>query len=234
MIWPDALGFADAATVRRCTGWEWWRWPALVVRATDAAGLVTGVQLIALQADGSAAKHWDGSGKKLKLSFGTISGAAVCLPGDDRALLLAEGPETALSCWWATGITTWCNLGSIARAPLADVPPDRPIVVCADDDPRNAPANKALRDAIRGWRNEGRRVAMAKPHALTQRDKSDFNDVLRAEGREVVRTRILAAIDDRPAERVLLSLAEARQKAAELINAAIDNLLATPCKAAAV
>ena len=112
--WPDALGFADAATVQRCTGWKWWRWPALLVRATDARGTVTGIQLVALQADGSAAKHWDHDGK-LKLSFGTLAGAAVRLPGDDRALLLAEGPETALSCWWATGITTWCNLGSIAR-----------------------------------------------------------------------------------------------------------------------
>src|SRR5581483_880620 len=144
------------------------------------------------------------------------------------------GPETALSCWWATGITTWCNLGSIARAPLADVSIDRLIVVCADDEPRNAPANKGLRDAIRRWRRDGRRVVLAKPHALTQRDKSDFNDVLRAEGREAVRDRILAAIEDRPAERVLLSLAEAQKKVAELINAAIDELLATRRRAAAV
>ena len=35
------------------------------------------------------------------------------LTGNDDALLLAEGPETSLSCWYATGITTWCNLGSI-------------------------------------------------------------------------------------------------------------------------
>jgi hypothetical protein len=91
--WPDALGFADAATVRRCTGWgQWWRWPALVVRATDTAGTVTGVQLIALQADGSATKHWEHDGK-LKLSFGRLGGAAVRLPGNDDALLLAEGPR---------------------------------------------------------------------------------------------------------------------------------------------
>ena len=109
------------------------------------------------------------------------------LPGDDRALLLAEGPETALSCWHATGITTWSNLGAIARAPLDAVPLDRLIVVCADDDPRNAPANKALRDAIRDWRRQGRRVVLVKPHALTKRDKSDFNDALKADGRDAVR-----------------------------------------------
>ena len=147
------------------------------------------------------------------------------LPGDDRALLLAEGPETAASCWWATGITTWCNLGSIARAPLASVPLNRLIVVCADDDARNAQSNKALRDAIRGWRREGRRVVMVKPNALTKRDKSDFNDTLRAEGREAVRDRIMAAIEDQPAERDLPSVTEARQRAEELIEAAIDDLL---------
>jgi hypothetical protein len=97
--WPNALGFADAATVRRCTGWRWWRWATLVVRATDAAGAVTGAQLIAIEDDGSAARHWAHDGK-LKLSHGTLSGSAVRLAGDDRALLLAEGPETALSCWW--------------------------------------------------------------------------------------------------------------------------------------
>ena len=222
--WPDALGFSDAATVQRCTGWKWWRWPALLVRATDAAGAVTGMQLIALKTDGSAAKHWEHDGK-LKLSFGTLGGAAVRLPGDDRALLLAEGPETALSCWWATGITTWCNLGSIARAPLASVPLNRLIVVCADDDARDAQSNKALRDAIRGWRREGRRVVQVKPNALTKRDKSDFNDTLRAEGREAVRDRIMAAIKDQPAERDLPSVTEARQRAEELIEAAIDDLL---------
>lgn len=232
MTWPAALAFADAATVRRCTDWGWWQWSALVVRATNAAGLVTGVQLIALQADGGAAPHWEHKGK-LKLSLGTLSGSVVRLPGDDRALLLAEGPETALSCWWATGITTWCNLGSIAKAPLVDVAIDRLVVVCADDDPRNAPANKALRDAIWRWCREGRRVAVVKPHALTQRDKSDFNDTLRTDGREAVRDRIMAAIEDRPAARVLPSVAEAQQKTAELINAAIDELLAKPSRAAA-
>jgi putative DNA primase/helicase len=229
--WPDALGFADAATVGRCTGWRWWRWPALVMRATDATGVVTGVQLVALQPDGSAAKHWEHDGK-LKLSFGTLRGTAVRLPGDDRALLLAEGPETGLSCWWATGIETWANLGSIARAPLADVALGRLIVVCADDDPRNAPANKALRDAIRGWRREGRRIVLVKPHALTQRDKSDFNDTLRAEGREAVRNRIMAAIDEHPAPDSPLSVAEARKQAAKLIDDAIDELLDKPGKPA--
>jgi putative DNA primase/helicase len=223
-IWPDALGFADAATVRRCTGWQRWRWPALLVRATDAKGTVTGVQLIAVQTDGKAAKHWEHNGK-LKLSFGTLAGSAVRLPGDDRALLLAEGPETALSCWHATGIETLANLGSIAKAPLDGVPLDRLIVVCADDDARNAQSNKGLRDAIRGWRRDGRPVAIVKPHALTRRDKSDFNDALRAEGRDAVRARILDAVEGRPAARDLPPLAAAQQQAAEMINAAINRLL---------
>src|SRR6185369_9574139 len=140
-------------------------------------------------------------------------------------LLLAEGPETGLSCWYSTGITTWCNLGSIARAPLDSVPLDRLIVVCADDDPRNAQSNKALRDAIREWRRQGRRIVLTKPHALTQRDKSDFNDLLRAEGRDAVRASIMAAIDGGPAAEILTGVAEARQRAADMIGDVIDELL---------
>ena len=37
---------------------------------------------------------------------------------------------------------------------------------------------------------------MVKPNRLTQRDKSDFNDTLRAEGRGAVRDRVMAAIED--------------------------------------
>ncbi len=222
--WPGTLGFADAATVRQRTGWSRWRWPVLLVKATDAAGAVTGLQCIALQPDGAAAKHWDGSGRKLKQSFGALAGFAARLPGDDRALLLAEGPETALSCWHATGIETWANLGSITKAPLDSVPIDRLIVVCADDDARNAPSNKPLRDALKRWRGEGRRVVVVKPNATTRGDKSDFNDTLRAEGPEAVRERI-EPDQEEPAARVLPHINDARQIADEMIGAAINEML---------
>ena len=197
---------------------------AAVVRATDAAGAVTGVQLVALQADGSAAKHWEHDGK-LKLSFGTLGGAAVRLPGDDRALLLAEGPETALSCWYATGITTWCNLGSIARAPLDSVPLDRLIVVCADDDARNAQANKALRDAIRGWRRQGRRVVHGEAAPADEARQIGFQRHAAGRGARGG-ARPHHGRDRGPARpRGPAGRRRGQERAAEMIDAAIDDLL---------
>ena len=184
--------------------------PALVVRATDAAGIVTGVQLIALKDDGSAAKHWEHDGK-LKLSFGTLSGCRRA-PARRRPRIAARRRDRKPLC--RAGTQPALRRGAIsARSPgrrSTRVPLDRLIVVCADDDPRNAQSNKALRDAIRDWRRQGRRVALVKPHRLTKRDKSDFNDTLRAEGREAVRARIMAAIDAGPAAEILPGVAEAR------------------------
>jgi hypothetical protein len=167
-----------------------------------------------------------GQYRKLKLSLGRLTGAAARLPGDAAApLLLTEGFETAASCWYATGHETWAQLGSIAKAQLNGIPVSRQVIVCADDDARNAAGNKALKDAIRGWRREGRRVMLVKPWRLTRGDKTDFNDTLREEGREAVRQRIRAAVEpmSMPA---LPKVKKARQDAARAIGEAMRELLA--------
>jgi len=110
--------------VKRCRPeWAaWWRWDGLVVAATDAAGKVTGIQIIALKPDGTAVRRHADDGKaasKLKLSLGKLAGSAVrlrpvpqwwtdhnggpTLEVADGPLLLGEGFETAASCWGATG-----------------------------------------------------------------------------------------------------------------------------------
>ena len=188
---PSVLRLVAAREVKRIIpAWaRWWRWPALMFAATDAGGTVTGVQLVALQLDGQAVLRDEGG--KLKLSYGRLAGAAVRWPGvgDDGPLLLVDGGETAASVWHATGFETWANLGSISKAPLDKVPSSRPIIVCSDDDPRNAPANRTRNQAIRRWRAEGRPVLLVKPWRLSRGDKSDFNDLLLSEGFEAVRAR---------------------------------------------
>ena len=196
--WPLSVVRLVAAqeVMRIIPAWAcWWRWPALIFAATDAGGTVTGVQLVALQPDGQAALRDEGG--KLKLSYGRLAGAAVRWPGvgDDGPLLLVEGGETAASVWHATGFETWANLGSISKAPLDDVPLWRVIIICADDDPRNAPANRPRDQAIRRWRAEGRRVLLIKPWRLSRGDKSDFNDLLLSEGVEAVRACVMAALE---------------------------------------
>jgi putative DNA primase/helicase len=226
---PSVVRLVAAHEVKRIIpAWAcWWRWPALIFAATDAGGTVTGVQLVALQPDGQAVLRDEGG--KLKLSYGRLAGAAVRWPGvgDDGPLLLVEGGETAASLWHATGLETWANLGSISKAPLDGVPLSRVIIICADDDARNAPANRPLNQAIRRWRSEGRRVLLVKPWRLSRRDKSDFNDLLLIGGIEAVRARVLDAL-----EAVRASTAPghqpleiARERCVTAINSAIDELL---------
>ena len=229
-VWPPStVRLVSAHDVRKIipTWAWWWRWPALVFAATDAGGTVTGLQLVALQPDGKAVLRDEGG--KLKLSYGRLAGAAVRWPGvgDGGPLLLVEGGETAASVWHATGFETWTNLGSISKAPLDDVPLSRVIIVCADDDPRNAPANRTRNQAIRRWRAEGRRVLLIKPWRLSRGDKSDFNDLLLSEGVEAVRARVLAALNamEAPATPAGQPLEIARERCATAISSAIDELL---------
>lgn len=206
--WPaDCVRFIGAQDVARIVtspgegkarkAWSWWRWPALVFPLTNDAGDVTAVQLIALQDDGQAVPDFDGAGK-LKRVRGSAVGTALRLPGDTSGpLVIAEGGETALSLWLATGHETWASLGSIGRAPLDGVPKARAIVAARDDDkrkPRLAPSLVALNKAIAAWRADGRRVLVAQPWPLSRGDKSDFNDVLQADGPDAVRERIEAAL----------------------------------------
>ena len=84
-----------------------------------------------------------------KITNGYMAGAAVRLPGDPTGpLLVAEGPETGLSVWSATGYETWVALGGIANL----MPPrSRQIVACRDDDNEHSPSDNRLRGAVRTW-----------------------------------------------------------------------------------
>lgn len=167
---------------------------AIVLAATRDDGVVQAVQLVRLGDDARKADD----GRPSKLSRGPQDGALVRLPGDPAGpLLVAEGPETGLSVWRATGAETWVSLGTMAKAEL---PLGRRVVVAADDDPRRPidgkPANaaKQLRQAVARWRKAGVDLVMAYPWKDRRGDKSDFNDVMKAQGIEAVRTRIEAAL----------------------------------------
>jgi putative DNA primase/helicase len=187
----DLVRYAGKAAIVRALGWNWWPGGAVAFPIRDDAGEIRAVQLVAIDDAGVAIR--DEAGGKLKRTRGRMAGAALRLPGDDTApLILAEGPETAASVWMATGWTVWAMTGGVPRADLSAVPVDREIIVAADDDKARSPSGKGLRDAIRRWRHDGRVVLLAKPWKLTRRDKSDFNDLLQAEGAAAVRERIEA------------------------------------------
>ena len=177
--WPDAVRWHPGTR-------------SLLIAATTADGTVQAVQRVALDAEGQNAR--DANGRKIKLSRGPQDGACVRLPGINAGgpLLLAEGPETGLSVWRATDYETWIMLGSMAKAEL---PVGRKAVACADDDApardfKQGNAARRLKQALGQWQRTGHDVVQATPWAQRREDKSDFNDVIRADGIEAVRARI--------------------------------------------
>ena len=119
-------------------------------------------------------------------------GALVRLPGPgDEPLQLAEGPETGLSAWAASGHETWITLGGMARV----VPPaGRLVVVCRDDDPNASPGAHAIRRAVAAMREGGASLVVATPWPARRFDKSDFNDLAQQEGLAAVGARLGAII----------------------------------------
>ena len=170
---------------------------ALVVASTapelnKTAQGVTAIQRVYLDETGGARR--DETGQKIKRSLGPRYKGAVRLPGNKTALCLAEGPETGLSIWSATQNETWVALGQIAHVDIESVPLEIPIIICRDDDPRNSQSRKSLRQQIKKWRREGRTVLEVSPNTRSRSDKSDFNDLLQAEGMEAVADRINKAL----------------------------------------
>lgn len=185
---------------------------ALVVAATDEDGNVKAIQYIRLDRTGGKVDD----GNVAKRSYGPQDGAWVRLPGEGTGpLLLAEGPETGLSVWRATGYETWVALGSIAKI---EPPAGRRIFVCADDDPKHsaddkpALAYKTLQDALERWRTVGHDIVVIYPWPMRRRDRSDFNDLMQCDGVDAVCARINFFVNPKPLTLHRLSVDEARAK----------------------
>lgn len=216
------------------------RWPTfvrwnpggfLVFATTSPDNRTTAIQRVYINQDGTPVTDDDGKGgrTKRKRSLGPRYGGAVRFSGSNRpdVLILAEGPETALSIWFATGIETWSTIGPTHTVDLSPVPLTRTILVALDDDERNASVAKRTREKIRAWRKGNRTVLTAMPWAASKRDKSDFNDSLAAHGPAYVRERIEDALTVRAPASSKRKIAEARDELMRLMDAAATELRAT-------
>ena len=180
--WPDSLRYMQGGD------------QGLLAAVTDPEGVLTGCQLIRLTDEGM--KRKGGQQVLNKQSFGAIAGSAVRLTGAaDGPLLLTEGVETALSAWSATGFETLAVLAGIGSAAKLALPIGRKIVICTDDDKRGSGAWKAARKAVRELKMAGYDVIAATPWKHAKEDKSDLNDVLKAQGPDAVRARIKRVAD---------------------------------------
>jgi Toprim domain len=179
---------------------------ALMIASTDDYGEVVGVQLVYLTPDG---KKDTARGYRGKQTFGAVSQGAGRLPGSGPELVVAEGPETALSIWVATGREVWCAFGSVSRL---DLPIGRPVIIALDDDQRNAPSLQSVRKALSRWRGEGRIVTSITPWPVRRYDKTDFNDLIKESGAAAVRQRFDNVLNPNAARAVEVPLEVARSK----------------------
>jgi hypothetical protein len=110
-----------------------------------------------------------------KMMLGSTKGGAVRLSPIGTKLILAEGIETALSCFYATNIPTWSCLSTSGMMDIV-VPPleiTQEIIICADGDDTGEKAAHKLAERLH---RTGYGVRMA-PSPQGQ----DFNDILRGE-----------------------------------------------------
>jgi putative DNA primase/helicase len=142
-------------------------WPgmvALVTRGVDDKPLAIQRTFLARDGQGKAPIE------PAKMMLGPCAGGAVRLGPIGECIMIAEGIETALSAMQATGQTAWAALSTSGLRAL-DLPNDvRDVIVLADGDD---PGEAAARDCAWRWKQEGRRVRIARPH-----QGMDFNDML--------------------------------------------------------
>lgn len=166
---------------------------SLVAFCRNASGEITGGQRILLDEAGIKAPV-----DQQKPAFGVLRGAAFQLSGTrhEGPLFLAEGPETALSIWQATGFDTWAVLG-VAGFRNAPVPFDRRVIVCPDRDAPDSAAAKTLNEALRELHARGLDLWVAEAPE-PDGSRADFNDTLRRDGADAVRAAIDAARPFKP------------------------------------
>ena len=164
---------------------------SLVVWARDAAGAVHGGQRILIDTDGTPL-----DADVRKPAFGAISGVPARFPARGAMLakgplVIAEGPESALAAWEATGLETWAVFG-VSGFASAPIPEEREVILAPDRDAPESPAGLAFRKAVAEHLERGctLKVAMAPEPSGSKRD---FNDTLQRAGLDAVKAAVDAA-----------------------------------------
>lgn len=155
--------------------------PALVVWAQDDFGRIMGGQRILICEDGGKAPE-----DPRKPSFGRISGYPARFPAlrENSPLCMAEGPETALAIWQATGFEVWAVFGADFFA-TAPAPTGRQVILCPDADACDSQAAKAFERGCEALAARGCEVWIARPPE-PKGSKRDFADTLKEQGPEAV------------------------------------------------
>jgi putative DNA primase/helicase len=152
------------AALKHPSGDSWPAMIALVTRGSDDASVA--IHRTFLGRDGARKAPVDPQ----KMMLGPCRGGAVRLAEPSDLLMVGEGIETCLSAMQATGNPAWAALSTSGLRSL-ELPKDvRDVIVLADGDD---PGEAAARDCAVRWKNERRRVRIARPPK-----GMDFNDML--------------------------------------------------------
>jgi hypothetical protein len=104
-----------------------------------------------------------------------------------KTIAIAEGPETAMSIREAhpdLRIYAALGVGNFRKMPTEGV---EEVLFCVDNDGIDAGSSKQVLEAATHYAEKGIRVSQVVPGALEGFKKTDFNDVLKAEGMEKVK-----------------------------------------------
>ena len=148
-------------------------YPAIIARAENTSGVMTGIQRTFVARDGSGKAP---VAKKLqKMSLGVIKGSMVRLadPRDGVPLLIGEGVETTATSMQATGWPGFATLGTSGLSG-ADLPAGvKHVIVLGEND--GGKSAKAIAKVAPGLRQKGIRVRVAWP----AEGFKDFNDMVK-------------------------------------------------------
>ena len=154
--------------------------PALIFLVRNAHKVPIGVQRIYLTKDGRKADV-----PTPKKALGPISGGAIYLGDYQESLNVAEGPETALAVWTASGLPT-CSTVSAAGMSKFQIPDSiRTVDIWADKD-RSGAGQKAADELAGRAHRAGKTVYLRLPgEPIPEGVKSrDWLDLLNSEGFE--------------------------------------------------
>jgi hypothetical protein len=194
---------------------------ALTFAATDAAGEVCGLQYVRLTKSGEK----DESRDLKKFSKGPTGLGSVKFPGDpSKPVCYAEGPETAMSVWLATGYETHAMLGvSGFKSIPSKADKSRRVILCRDDDKVTDQSYKAAQAAVSELRAGGFDFREAWPFDVRRHSKEDFNDI---KSPVEIRRRIAIANYDAPIiPRIETSIDTARKRTDEYVSDFIEQAI---------
>jgi putative DNA primase/helicase len=159
---PPTLRFH--AGLKHPSGGIWPAMVALVTNGTDGAPLA--IHCTYLTRDGAGKAPVEPT----KMMLGPCRGGAVRLAAPGDVLMVGEGIETCLTAMQASRYLAWAALSTSGLRSL-DLPTSiRDVIVLADGDDAG---EAAARDCAWRWKQEGRRVRIARPPR-----GMDFNDML--------------------------------------------------------